>query len=77
MGSWSWILDFGFWILDFGSWKMCAVWILQKIIATTGRFGSADIRCLTCITFAHVQLTVIKRDNMNGTENFRALPDLH
>ena len=48
----SWIMDFGFrilgsWILDFGSWKMCAVWILQKSIATTRRFGSADIRCLT------------------------------
>ena len=36
------------------------------------------IRCLTWITFVHVQLTSdTKRDNMNGTEKFRALPDLH
>ena len=33
-------LDFGFWISDFG------FGILQKIIATTRRLGSVDLRCL-------------------------------
>ena len=42
-----WILDLGFGILDFGSWILdfgflCTVCILQKIIATTRRLGSAD-----------------------------------
>ena len=35
-----WILDFGFGILDLGFWDK--VWILQEIIATTRRLGSAD-----------------------------------
>ena len=42
LGFWILILDFdfGFWISDFG------FWILQKIIATTRRLGSVDLRCL-------------------------------